>query len=129
MALQHGWPCAQDFTAPKLHPIVSVAQATLWQAGQGSFQVLHESVQIYALKVSANPAVVQSNAVLPVCASGIVRARPEVGNNPYFEPMNVRALAPRDQQTQPSHCPIPVSVRCRLLRSHVQCERGSMVFA
>ena len=128
-AMQRGWPCAQVFTAPYLHPTLSVAQATLWQAGLDHFQVRAESVQIWALKLSAAPAVVQSNAVVPVCASGIVGARPEVGNDPYFEPKNVRALEPRDQQTQPSHCPMPVSVRCRLLRSHVQCERRSMAFA
>ena len=104
-AMQRGWPCAQVFTAPYLHPTLSVAQATLWQAGLDHFQVRAESVQIRALKLSAAPAVVQSNAVVPVCASGIVGARPEVGNDPYFEPKNVRALEPRDQQTQPSHCP------------------------
>jgi hypothetical protein len=121
-------PCALQRTCPWRAPCQSCRP--IFSSIDGYRQLQRQPVcgGLWAQLYSLCPAVVQSNAVVAVCASGHVGARPEVGNEPYFEPKNVRALTLRAQQTHPSHCPIPASVRCRLLRSHVQCEWRSLTF-
>jgi hypothetical protein len=128
MTMQRGWPCAQQRACPWRAPCQVCRPIFNGISGYRQFQGQPVCGDLWAQLYSRCPAVVQSNAAVPVCASGIIGARLEVGNDPHFEPKNARALQLRDTQTQPSHCPIPVSVRCRLLRSHVLCERRSVAF-